>query len=57
MGHDFVDRQGASEEEIREVLRQVAVSAGFPSAWIALATMKKSLEGFSADDASVKSDG
>jgi 4-carboxymuconolactone decarboxylase len=39
-------RQDASEEEIREVLRQVAVYAGFPSAWNALATMKKSLEGF-----------
>jgi 4-carboxymuconolactone decarboxylase len=38
-------RQGASEEEIREVLRQVAVYAGFPSAWNALATMRKSLEG------------
>ena len=38
-------RQGASEEEIREVLRQVAVYAGFPSAWNALATMKQSLEG------------
>ncbi len=38
-------RQGASEEEIREVLRQVAVYAGFPSAWNALATMKASLEG------------
>lgn len=37
-------RQGASEEEIREVLRQVAVYAGFPSAWSALATMKASLE-------------
>jgi 4-carboxymuconolactone decarboxylase len=43
-------RQGASEEEIREVLRQVAVYAGFPSAWNALATMKSSLEGFSAGD-------
>jgi 4-carboxymuconolactone decarboxylase len=32
-------RQGASEEEIREVLRQVAVYAGFPTAWNALATM------------------
>jgi 4-carboxymuconolactone decarboxylase len=41
-------RQGAAEEEIREVLRQVAVYAGFPSAWNALATMKSSLEGFSA---------
>jgi 4-carboxymuconolactone decarboxylase len=39
-------RQGASEEEIREVLRQVAVYAGFPSAWNALATMKSALEGF-----------
>ena len=37
-------RQGASEEEIREVLRQVAVYAGFPSAWNALATMRASLE-------------
>src|SRR5256885_9756179 len=44
-------RQGASEEEIREVLRQVAVYAGFPSAWNALATMKQSLEGFSEADA------
>jgi 4-carboxymuconolactone decarboxylase len=43
-------RQGASEEEIREVLRQVAVYAGFPSAWNALATMKKTLEGFSLND-------
>jgi 4-carboxymuconolactone decarboxylase len=33
-------RQGASEEELREVLRQVAVYAGFPNAWNALATMK-----------------
>lgn len=37
-------RQGASEQEIREVLRQVAVYAGFPSAWNALATMTASLE-------------
>lgn len=37
-------RQGASEEEIREVLRQVAVYAGFPTAWNALATMKRALE-------------
>ena len=37
-------RQGASEDEVREVLRQVAVYAGFPSAWNALATMKASLE-------------
>jgi 4-carboxymuconolactone decarboxylase len=38
-------RQGASEEEIREVLRQVAVYAGFPSAWNALATVKQALAG------------
>ncbi len=38
-------RQGASEEEIREVLRQVAVYAGFPSAWNALATMKQAFAG------------
>ncbi|MGO9890302.1 MAG: carboxymuconolactone decarboxylase family protein [Solirubrobacteraceae bacterium] len=37
-------RQGASEEEIREVLRQVAVYAGFPAAWNALATMTRALE-------------
>jgi 4-carboxymuconolactone decarboxylase len=39
-------RQGASEDEIREVLRQVAVYAGFPHAWNALATMKAALERF-----------
>jgi 4-carboxymuconolactone decarboxylase len=39
-------RQGATEEEIREVLRQVAVYAGFPSSWNALATMKAALERF-----------
>jgi 4-carboxymuconolactone decarboxylase len=39
-------RQGASEEEVREVLRQVAVYAGFPSAWNALATMNAALEDF-----------
>jgi 4-carboxymuconolactone decarboxylase len=39
-------RQSASEEEIREVLRQVAVYAGFPSAWNALATAKRALEDF-----------
>jgi 4-carboxymuconolactone decarboxylase len=43
-------RQGASEQEIREVLRQVAVYAGFPSAWNALATMKASLERFDEPD-------
>jgi 4-carboxymuconolactone decarboxylase len=41
-------RQGAGEEEIREVLRQVAVYAGFPNAWNALATMKAALERFDA---------
>lgn len=46
--NDFVDvrparRQGATEEEIREVPRQVAVYAGFPSAWNALATMREAL--------------
>ena len=41
-------RQGATEEEIREVLRQVAVYAGFPNAWNALATMKRSLQDFDA---------
>lgn len=39
-------RQGASEEEIREVLRQVAVYAGFPNAWNGLKTMKAALERF-----------
>jgi 4-carboxymuconolactone decarboxylase len=37
-------REGATEDEIREVLRQVAVYAGFPNAWNALATMKAALE-------------
>ena len=39
-------RQGATEDEVREVLRQVAVYAGFPNAWNALATMKAALDGF-----------
>ena len=39
-------RQGASEEEIREVVRQVAVYAGFPNAWNALTTMRAALERF-----------
>ena len=43
-------RQGASEEEIHEVLRQVAVYAGFPSAWNALATMKAALTGRDEED-------
>ena len=37
-------RLGASEDEIREVLRQVAVYGGFPCAWNALATMKRALD-------------
>ena len=37
-------RQGASDAEIREVLRQVVVYAGFPAGWNALATMKRVLE-------------
>lgn len=36
-------RLGATEAEIREVLRQVAVYAGFPAAWDALATAKAAL--------------
>ena len=44
-------RQGASEEEIREVLRQVAVYAGFPKAWDALATMTAALKGFDEEEA------
>ena len=36
-------RLGASEDEIREVLRQVAVYAGFPAAWNAIATSKAAL--------------
>jgi alkylhydroperoxidase/carboxymuconolactone decarboxylase family protein YurZ len=42
-------RQGASEEEVREVLRQVAVYAGFPAAWNALATMRAALTDFNED--------
>ena len=41
-----VRRRGASEEEVREVLRQVAVYAGFPAAWNALATMRGALKDF-----------
>ena len=49
-------RQGASEEEIREVLRQVAVYAGFPTAWNALATIVQALEGSKAAASEVESD-
>ncbi|MFL5780060.1 MAG: carboxymuconolactone decarboxylase family protein [Thermoleophilaceae bacterium] len=45
-------RQGATEEEVREVLRQVAVYAGFPAAWNALATMKAA---FGDDDSEASS--
>ena len=34
-------RLGATEEEVRDVLRQVAVYAGFPVSWNCLATAKK----------------
>ena len=50
-------RQGASEDEIREVLRQVAVYAGFPSAWNALATMKAALGRPDENDRSVEPSG
>ena len=37
---------GQQFQEVSEVLRQVAVYAGFPSAWNALATAKRALEDF-----------
>lgn len=43
-------RQGASEQEVREVLRQVAVYAGFPSAWNALATAKAAFEDYEEEE-------
>jgi alkylhydroperoxidase/carboxymuconolactone decarboxylase family protein YurZ len=49
-------RQGASEDEIREVLRQVAVYAGFPNAWNALATMARALEGREQPETGEESD-
>jgi 4-carboxymuconolactone decarboxylase len=49
-------RQGASEEEIREVLRQVAVYAGFPTAWNGLATMRRALEDLGKPAGGKKSD-
>jgi 4-carboxymuconolactone decarboxylase len=49
-------RQGASEEEIREVLRQVAVYAGFPTAWNALATMSRALDGLEEPPSGEESD-
>ena len=48
-------RNGLTEEQIREVLRQVAVYAGFPSAWNALATMNAVLER-AGDDEGERSD-
>jgi 4-carboxymuconolactone decarboxylase len=49
-------RQGASEEEIREVLRQVVVYAGFPTAWNALATMSRALDGLEEPPSREESD-
>jgi 4-carboxymuconolactone decarboxylase len=49
-------RQGANEEEIREVLRQVAVYAGFPTAWNALATMSRALDGLEEPPSRKESD-
>jgi 4-carboxymuconolactone decarboxylase len=49
-------RQGASEDEIREVLRQVAVYAGFPTAWNALATMSRALDGLELAESGDESD-
>ena len=43
-------RNGASEEEVREVLRQVAVYAGFPAAWNALTTARSVFEREAAQD-------
>lgn len=46
-------RQGATPAEIREVLRQVAVYAGFPAAWNALDTARQVLgDGSEEDDSS-----
>ncbi|HEX4186633.1 MAG TPA: carboxymuconolactone decarboxylase family protein [Solirubrobacteraceae bacterium] len=50
-------RQGATEAEIREVVRQVAVYAGFPTAWNALATMKAALERYAAEEETGRSSG
>jgi 4-carboxymuconolactone decarboxylase len=49
-------RQGASEEEIREVQCQVAVYAGFPTAWNALATMIRALDGHEQPSSGKESD-
>ncbi len=37
---------GATEEELRALLRQSAVYAGFPAAWNAFETMRRALEDF-----------
>src|ERR1700755_2259144 len=42
-------RLGATEEEVRDVLRQVAVYAGFPVSWNGLATAKKIFDAASRD--------
>jgi 4-carboxymuconolactone decarboxylase len=48
-------RQGASEEEVREVLRQVAVYAGFPNAWNGLATMRSALADYAEGESGEES--
>jgi 4-carboxymuconolactone decarboxylase len=48
-------RQGASEEEVREVLRQVAVYAGFPNAWNGLATMRSALADYAEGESDEES--
>lgn len=42
-------RLGATEEEVRDVLRQVAVYAGFPVSWNGLATAKKIFDAAAGD--------
>ena len=48
-------RAAHGEQEIHEVLRQVAVYAGFPNAWSAPAMMKVALERFDETDQESKS--
>jgi 4-carboxymuconolactone decarboxylase len=45
-------RLGATEEEVRDVLRQVAVYAGFPISWNGLATASKIFAPTSTDGGS-----
>ncbi len=49
-------RQGAGAQEIREVLRQVAVYAGFPTSWNALATITRALDGLEQPSSGKESD-